>query len=60
MCINISSTISISSFDWEIKGHLFGFLRECAAHNTNNFSATVDQLAPEEILVIRRIVSGGN
>lgn len=39
------------------KAHLMSFLRECAAHNTNNFSAIVDQLSPEEMFVIRRIVN---
>ncbi|KAJ2991516.1 hypothetical protein NUW54_g8173 [Trametes sanguinea] len=33
------------------------FLKECAARNTNNFSAVVDQLNPEEILVVRKAVS---
>lgn len=40
------------------KAHLLSFIRECAAHNYNNFSSIVDQLSPEEMLVVRRIVNG--
>jgi hypothetical protein len=40
-----------------VKGHIFAFIKESAAHNLNNFSAVVDQLTPEEMLVARRIIS---
>lgn len=40
--------------------HLISFLRECANHNTNDFGLLVDQLSPEEMLVVRQVVSGGN
>lgn len=33
------------------------FLRECGAHNRNNFTAVVEQMSAEEMLVIRRVVS---
>ncbi|KAI8980578.1 ARM repeat-containing protein [Trametes punicea] len=41
----------------DMQAHLVSFLRECAARNTNNFSAVVDQLNPEEIIVVRKAVS---
>lgn len=40
------------------QAHLLGFLKECAARNTGNFSAVVEQLNPEEIVVVRKAVSG--
>jgi hypothetical protein len=42
------------------KAHLLSFLRECAARNLNNFTAAVDELSPEEMLVVRQIVSGND
>ncbi|CDO77258.1 hypothetical protein BN946_scf184753.g8 [Trametes cinnabarina] len=42
----------------DMQAHLVSFLKECAARNTNNFSAIVDQLNPDEILVVRKAVSG--
>ncbi|KAI6012635.1 armadillo-type protein [Pisolithus orientalis] len=39
-----------------MKEHLIGFFKECAAMNTNNFAANVDQLSAEEILVIQQVV----
>lgn len=42
------------------KAHLLSFLRECAARNLNNFTAAVDELSPEEMLVVRQIVSGSD
>ncbi|KAF8963883.1 armadillo-type protein [Flammula alnicola] len=44
----------------DMQANLFAFLRECAARNTNNFTAVVEQLSPEEMLVVRRIVAGEN
>ena len=41
----------------DLQAHLLSFLRECAARNTNNFSAVVEQLSPEETVVIRKVVS---
>ncbi|KAL7284955.1 hypothetical protein ACG7TL_000044 [Trametes sanguinea] len=41
----------------DMQAHLVSFLKECAARNTNHFSAVVDQLNPEEILVVRKAVS---
>ncbi|CAA7265862.1 unnamed protein product [Cyclocybe aegerita] len=41
----------------DLQAHLQAFLRDCAAHNTNNFAQLVDQLSPEETLVVRRIVN---
>jgi hypothetical protein len=40
-----------------LKAHLVSFLRDCAAHNTTNFSALVDQLAAQEMLVVRQAVN---
>ncbi|OJT08019.1 Importin-9 [Trametes pubescens] len=42
----------------DMQAHLLGFLKECAARNTGNFSAVVEQLNPEEIVVVRKAVSG--
>ena len=39
---------------------LLSFLRECASHNTNDFGLLVDQLSPEEMLVVRQAVNGSN
>jgi len=41
----------------DMKAHLLSFFKECAARNSNNFSAIVDQLMPEEILVVRRVLN---
>ncbi|OBZ68625.1 Importin-9 [Grifola frondosa] len=41
----------------DMRAHLLSFLRECAARNTSNFSTVVDQLTPEEIIVVRKAVS---
>ncbi|KAF7337532.1 ARM repeat-containing protein [Mycena sanguinolenta] len=40
----------------DMQAHLLSFFRECAARNTNNFSAIVDQMSAEEMLVIRRVI----
>ncbi|KAF8167572.1 armadillo-type protein [Crassisporium funariophilum] len=44
----------------DLQAHLLTFLRDCATHNTSDFTATVDQLTPEEILVIRRVINSGH
>ncbi|KAJ7269388.1 ARM repeat-containing protein [Mycena haematopus] len=44
----------ISTMD--MQQHLLSFFRECAARNTNNFSAVVDQMSAEEMMVIRRVI----
>ncbi|PIL31196.1 hypothetical protein GSI_05894 [Ganoderma sinense ZZ0214-1] len=36
--------------------HLLGFFKECAARNTGRFSAAVQQLTPEEIQVMQKVV----
>lgn len=41
----------------DIQAHLINFLRDCAARNTNNFSAIVDRMTAEEMLVVRRVIS---
>ncbi|KAJ6575462.1 armadillo-type protein [Mycena capillaripes] len=41
----------------DMQEHLLSFFRECAARNTAKFSAVVDQMSAEEMLVIRRVVS---
>ncbi|KZT73366.1 ARM repeat-containing protein [Daedalea quercina L-15889] len=41
----------------DMKAHLLSFFKDCASHNTNNFSAAVDQLSADEIAVVRQIVS---
>ncbi|KAJ7070709.1 ARM repeat-containing protein [Mycena amicta] len=40
----------------DLQAHLHSFFRECAARNTCNFSALVDQMSAEETLVIQRVV----
>ncbi|KAJ7823248.1 ARM repeat-containing protein [Mycena leptocephala] len=40
----------------DMQEHLLSFFRECAARNTSNFSAVVDQMSAEEMLVIRRVI----
>ncbi|OSX67203.1 hypothetical protein POSPLADRAFT_1063974 [Postia placenta MAD-698-R-SB12] len=40
----------------DMREHLLSFFRQCAARNTNNFSAAVSQLNVDETLVVRRIV----
>ncbi|KAI0829067.1 ARM repeat-containing protein [Trametes gibbosa] len=42
----------------DMQAHLLSFLKECAARNTGNFSAVVEQLNPEEVLVVRKAVNG--
>ncbi|KAL1749221.1 armadillo-type protein [Schizophyllum fasciatum] len=46
---------AISQMD--MQSHLVSFLRECASHNTSNFSQLVSQLTPEEQAVVRRAVT---
>ncbi|KAJ7459076.1 armadillo-type protein [Mycena galericulata] len=41
----------------DMQAHLLSFFRECAARNTSNFSAVVNQMSAEEMLVVRRVVS---
>lgn len=41
----------------DMQAHLVAFIRECAAHNTNNFSDVVNQLTVEETLVVRNILN---
>ncbi|EJF67437.1 ARM repeat-containing protein [Dichomitus squalens LYAD-421 SS1] len=41
----------------DLQAHLLGFFKECAARNTGNFSAVVQQLTPEEIQVVQKAVS---
>ena len=38
--------------------HLITFFKECAARNTGNFSAVVQQLSPDEINVMQKAVNG--
>ena len=40
------------------QAHLLGFFKECAARNTNNFSAVVEQLTPDEVVVMQKAVNG--
>ncbi|KAG8722408.1 hypothetical protein FRC09_006303 [Ceratobasidium sp. 395] len=41
----------------DMRAHLLQFLKECAAHNINNFSQTVEELGTEEMLVVHKAVS---
>ncbi|PPQ99515.1 hypothetical protein CVT24_005305 [Panaeolus cyanescens] len=41
----------------DMPSHLMTFIKECAAHNTNDFSHIVDQLSAEEMLVVNRVVN---
>ncbi|KAG1813959.1 armadillo-type protein [Suillus subaureus] len=45
---------AISQID--MQAHLVSFFRECASHNVNNFSANIDQLSAEEIMVVRHAI----
>ncbi|KAG1779599.1 armadillo-type protein [Suillus placidus] len=45
---------AISQIDMQV--HLVSFFKECALHNVNNFSANIDQLSAEEIMVVRHAV----
>ncbi|KAG9127318.1 hypothetical protein FRC07_014851 [Ceratobasidium sp. 392] len=38
----------------DMRAHLLQFLKECAAHDINNFSQTVEQLGAEEMLVVNK------
>jgi len=42
--------------EMDMQAHIVSFFRECAARNTNNFSALVSQLTVEETLVVRQVV----
>ncbi|KAF8899297.1 armadillo-type protein [Infundibulicybe gibba] len=42
----------------DMQAHLVSFFRECAARNTGNFAAVVEQLSAEEMVVIRQAVKG--
>ncbi|KAI0778993.1 ARM repeat-containing protein [Trametes elegans] len=42
----------------DMQAHLLSFFKECAARNTGNFSAVVEQLNAEEAAVVRKVVSG--
>ncbi|KAL0951964.1 hypothetical protein HGRIS_008615 [Hohenbuehelia grisea] len=44
----------ISTMD--LQNHLLTFFKACAAQNTSNFAATVQQMSVEEIAVIQRLV----
>jgi hypothetical protein len=39
-----------------LQAHLVSFFKECASHNVNNFSANVDHLSTEEIMVVRHAI----
>ncbi|KAG2358745.1 ARM repeat-containing protein [Suillus spraguei] len=45
---------AISQIDMQT--HLVSFFKECASHNVNNFSANIDQLSAEEIMVVRHAI----
>lgn len=40
-----------------LQAHLLQFLKECAAHNVNQFSQVVEELSAEEMLVVRKAVT---
>lgn len=41
----------------DMRAHLLQFLKECAAHNVNQFSQVVEELSAEEMLVVRKAVT---
>ncbi|KAI0347862.1 ARM repeat-containing protein [Trametopsis cervina] len=41
----------------DLRAHIATFLRESANNNTNNFSALIGYLKPEEMMVIQKVVS---
>ncbi|KAG6810962.1 hypothetical protein H0H92_009610 [Tricholoma furcatifolium] len=42
--------------EMDMQAHLVSFFKECAAHNTSDFSTLVSQLSVEETLVLRQII----
>jgi hypothetical protein len=40
-----------------LKENTVSFLKQCAATNTSNFNALVDQLSVEEMMVVKRAIS---
>ncbi|THG95659.1 hypothetical protein EW026_g6034 [Hermanssonia centrifuga] len=42
----------------DLRDCIISFVRGCATQNTSNFSAIVDKLTPEEIMVARKAVTG--
>ncbi|EJD54369.1 ARM repeat-containing protein [Auricularia subglabra TFB-10046 SS5] len=53
-CFAIPSPLALALT--ALQAHILSFLKECAQRNTNNFSAIVDQLKAEEIVVVRAAV----
>ncbi|KAG1747560.1 armadillo-type protein, partial [Suillus lakei] len=45
---------AISQID--MQAHLVSFFKECASHNVNGFSANIEQLSAEEIMVVRHAI----
>lgn len=41
----------------DMRAHLLQFLKECAAHNVNNFSQTAEELGAEEMLIVHKAVT---
>ncbi|KAL5519373.1 hypothetical protein ACEPAH_1056 [Sanghuangporus vaninii] len=41
----------------DMTAHLISFVKECASHDTNNFSGVVNQMSAEEMLVIQRLLN---
>ncbi|CUA67452.1 Importin-9 [Rhizoctonia solani] len=41
----------------DMRAHLLQFLKDCAAHNTSNFSQVVEELSAEDMLVVRKAVT---
>ncbi|RDX47886.1 ARM repeat-containing protein [Lentinus brumalis] len=41
----------------DMRTHLITFFKECAARNTGNFSAVAQQLSPDEIEVMQKVVN---
>ena len=62
MQVGIKPNMGFSAIvNWRtFKALLLSFLRECASHNTNEFGLLVDQLSPEEMLVVRQAVNSSN
>ncbi|KAG8689246.1 hypothetical protein FRC11_003586, partial [Ceratobasidium sp. 423] len=41
----------------DMRAHLLQFLKDCAAHNVNNFSQVVEELGAEDMLVVRKAIT---
>ncbi|KAL5640264.1 hypothetical protein ACGC1H_007512 [Rhizoctonia solani] len=41
----------------DMRAHLLQFLKNCAAHDTNNFSQVIEELGAEDMIVVRKAIT---